>query len=34
VVMYEAMRQRRPSAAAQPAAAESKVKKPRKGLGS
>jgi 23S rRNA (guanosine2251-2'-O)-methyltransferase len=36
VVMYEALRQRRPAAAfaAQPAAAESKAKKPRKGLGS
>jgi len=34
VVMYEALRQRRPGFAAQPVAAESKAKKPRKGLGS
>lgn len=34
VVMYEAMRQRRPGGAAKSAAAESKAVKPRKGLGS
>jgi 23S rRNA (guanosine2251-2'-O)-methyltransferase len=34
VVMYEAMRQRRPGRSTQPSSPESKPQKPRKGLGS